>query len=456
MSFNARYKKALNEVRATTPDAGEIQKAIQTFGPPARRGFRFARVGGLAVAAGLILGAVTLLPTQASAFERMKQALKSVPASHTVYFGVDGKVTQEFWREGVKRRYRSNFEMPSSPDFSSRGINDRGYDGEVVWVLWNDGNATVGEEEPDGFGFESTSVEEMVKAYEGSDYLAEPLKVMQTGAKGGSTVITVEGRPKTGHPFRQVYHCRASDGLPTRVESFGGVNGKAVGVSEISYPADLKDDIFKFKPRPGDRVADHREAKRAILDGIRKPDVTRTIGGVTISVLGAFEDKDGSVFVLWTGGARPHLDGRGSIAGQVRSLVSYPYLFDRDLEAVAPADVPVSKKHPAGLIGQYDYRPYTIETFSTIGTTPVYAMQATVNPSKVGRDLEVSVPVFKEGPARTLRYGQVGAWFQSPGTPVGVVRCTLKTMPVDYMYGFMKSVTSVGGSSWGGAPQNPF
>lgn len=452
MSFNARYKRALNEVRAGSPQPGEIMETAAVFAgdaPREPRRFRLVTAGGgLAALAVGAIGIFALIPTQANAFERMKQALKSVPASHTVYYSPSGEIVQEIWREGVKRRYRANFEAADGP--GQRSLTDRGFDGKAVWILWRDGSASISDADaPDGFGLQSTSVEEMLQAYEKSGSKPE---VSQKPGPNGGTILTISFAGR-----KQIYYCRATDGLPTRIENVSPTDSKKQTLAaEISYPIDLDDSVFEFKPQPHHRIADHRIAKRMILDGAAgKSGQTQTLHGVKVTLLGAFEQADGQLFVLWTGGALPHVDGRGSVVGQVDNFVSYPYRMLTEPVAVSPANAEIDSSIQDGvLLGGAPSKPYTVEPFSTVGTTAIHAMSVKVKPSQSGQELEIHLPLFKKGPERVLRWNDKGAWFKSPGIPVGVATFKVRTLPVDFFYGFMADIID-GTRSWAGVPQNP-
>lgn len=450
MSFETRYKCALEEARKMPAKPEEIQMASERLavGGNAGRSLRLAKVGGLALAVALMGGALLMAPSRASALERLKKDLESVPASKTSTYRADGRLSMEYWREGVKRRYV----IHPLPEEGMTARSDRGYDGHVTWSL-GDHEAVISDEEPFGFGFSGTSIEEVVKSWNPA-LLKAPVRVTNSTAtlKGESVEqISIEGEPLKMPAFREILSRKAGESLPFRVDYYtrGNRGYELVSYATIDYPADLADAIFELRPPQGTKVYDHRLAKQKILEGLQGIGESQTIADTKLTILGAFEDSWGSVFVLWTGGPTPPIDCTAGVLdekGRGYGL-SLPFPIDPEQER----SIAAAKNGP---LGRDQTNPYQVVPFFKIGGTPVYALQARVEslPSMGGRKLTVKIPVCQETPRRVLRYGEKGAWFACESKQVMTATFEVETVPVHMLHRFLMRAGFTKNQSWGGAP----
>ncbi|MEQ1932753.1 MAG: hypothetical protein ABL962_02575 [Fimbriimonadaceae bacterium] len=445
MLFNSRYRNALATLRAVEPEGHVAKKRRQPL--------KFV-VGGVSVATIATLSLLFSVPKDALA--QMSQRLASVRASHTRYF-VGKTVAYEVWQDGVKRRYHY--------------VNtiDRGYDGESVWIVYpahpnngGKGYSLISDEEPDGFGYNGTSARQSISSLDPK--YVKGLKVTTKKVPRDSTtesVTTAEGTWKDGgRRFKHVYTCREPD-LPYRIDYYSvDVKGaRLIGYTAIDYPKAIDPTVFEFHPPKDLPLLDHKKARAAILDGVAGNGETASAGGETITFLGALQERQGDgVYLLYTGGATPHIDCTASVVDEkgIKRNVSIYYEED-DRERPRNFGIPDKAVKSGGKpkISRLGIdRPIQLRPLSIVNGTPVYALHVRLGKmnAMLPTRLTISLPICKKGKNRVLQLDEKWAKFQSEGEQVGSGVFEVKTIPVDFVGTIMRQLDPKALNSWGSVP----
>ncbi len=449
MRDDKRFQNALTELRSQASDEGMDQAANSfQFDPKVHRRRPWLIAASLAGAACSIMGGLVLFTPKAQAFglEDIQLALKSVPASYSrSYMGGPQKSgkslpSMEMWQEGIKRRYRWGL-----------ASFDRGFDGENVWVIRKPEKiAVISKELPDGFGFNGTDLNSQLESLRQDKRYKLSASRAERSVDGRKTlVVTVIVRNvKSDAPvYKHIHYCDPMTKLPFRSEYYGMGRNKDMlnSVTLIDYPKDLPDSVFAFAPPDGYSILDHRKAIRSIESGLQGAGQTKTVEGVTIKLLGALQERDGTVTVLWTGGGMPNVD---AVAGAFDEKgVGYGVAFwyenddrNRPRNYGKPADTAVSAssgKKPAAppkdFHGSSAEKPVVLRPMAWYGTTPIYGMKVTTeyqSPNRP-RTLKVTLPACEAEPHRVLRLGDKGVYFQADGAQVGQATFDVETIPVN-------------------------
>ncbi|MEQ1822720.1 MAG: hypothetical protein ABL949_09430 [Fimbriimonadaceae bacterium] len=445
MLFNSRYRNALTTLRAVEPEGHVATKRRQPL--------KFV-VGGVSVATIAALSLVFSVPKDALA--QMSQRLASVRASHTRSY-VGRAITYEAWQDGVKRRYHFANEI------------DRGYDGESVWIVYppnpnngGKGYCLISDEAPDGFGYNGTSALQSISSLDAR--YVKGLKVSTKKVQRDSTtesVTTAEGTWKDGgRRFKHVYTCREPD-LPYRIDYYSvDVKGaRLIGYTAIDYPKAIDPTVFEFNPPKDLPLLDHKKARAAILEGIAGKGETASADGETITFLGALQERQGDgVYLLYTGGATPHIDCTASVVDEkgVKRNVSIYYEED-DRERPRNFGIPDKATQSAGKqkVSRLGFdRPIQIRPLSWVNGTAVYALHVrlgkmnSMQPTK----LTINLPICKKGKSRVVQFDSKYAKFQSEGEQVGSGEFRVETIPVDFVGTIMRQLDPQRLNSWGSVP----
>lgn len=455
MSFDRRTRKAIEALRSVRPEG---ESSLVHLKSPAPRSFVKVWASGLCA---LAIGAAFLVfaPTRASAIERMERALASVRTYHVRYFVGDTKAS-ETWREGAKVRWW--------------GVNtaDSGCDGKLEWTI-HFPRTSGGRPVPEGslgYAMVTDEIDPRIALLANpsaktklqmltESQLKFPPHLKQKGmVLNGEhvTAISIEGVWKQGGRFRDIFYCREDD-TPIRVDYYYFRKEVAVmnGYELYDYPDDIPDSVFAFSPPEGMPILDHVKARRAIRDGVAGKTLSATADGVTINVLGAFQEKGGGLYVLWSGGATPHVDCTAAILdSQGKGYDGSIFLEEDDRNRPRNlGKLPKGAAKPKLSRLGFD-RPYVIRPLSWVDGKPIYALHTYLERSLALKpaDYLVRIPICKLGPVRVLRPNPKWAMYQSSGQQVGVATFKVSSIPIENLAFLLRALDPKALNSWGSAP----
>lgn len=443
MRIEMRIKRGVEGLRTADFNNG-LDGAIGTMTFPSTRSSKHLWIrpagviagGTVAIAASLLL----LIPAKAVGLDEVRQALKSVPASHSRYFNAKGELIQEFWQEGTKRRYRFWDEI------------DRGYNGKFVWFTHpRDRYGVISSEEPDGFGTDGTGVENEIKRHEWQ-VIGKPTVSKRTVSVEGSSYseITIQSRPKSlpNGVMKTVLLCQERDNLPVRVDNYYIHKGKERKTSWCTneYPKGLSDSVFDPVIPSGFAVLDEKAAIEQIESRLTNPAFQRTVNGITVTLLGVFEERpwanwrqSSSAYILFAGGETPHIDVNAGLLdenGKGYSARLYYEADDRDRPRnhgkVAPSSKPLPPLEKRMYHGKTAGFPQQVRPLFFLKGRPIYCVQFMVEPNlwRSSRKVTASIPLSSKSPERVLRVGTKGVFVKGWSKQVGQVQIEDTTVPI--------------------------
>lgn len=446
MRIERRIKRGIERIRSADFSQGmnEAVGAV-TFSVEHQARRLWIRPAGV-IAGGtvaLVAGALLLMPAKAVGLDEVRQALKSVPASHSRYFNPKGKLVSEFWREGTKRRYRLGDDI------------DRAYNGKLVWFTHpRDRYGVISSAEPDGFGADGTGVESEIKSHEWQ-VIGKPTVTKRAVVVEGSkfTEITIQSTPKrkSRSIAKTVLLCRESDNLPVRVENYviASKQEKMSSWCVNDYPEDIPDSIFEPDIPADFAVLDEKAAIKQIESRLTDPAFQRTVHGVTVNLLGVFEERPGanwrqssSAYVLFAGGETPHIDSSAGLLdekGKGYDGRLYYEADDRDRPRnhgkVAPSakpQPPLAKRLYHGKTADF---PQQVRPLFFLKGRPIYCVQFMVEPNlwKSPRPIVALIPLNAKAAQRILRVDKKGAFVKGWSKQVGQVQIEDTTVPVQFL-----------------------
>ncbi|MBS1713639.1 MAG: hypothetical protein JST30_04810 [Armatimonadetes bacterium] len=470
MQHKKPYRRAIRELRAWRPRAG-MSSTLAAFGADTggRRPSVRTWVATSALTA-VALGAVVLVvPTRpAYGIDQVTEALKNAPNVHIVMTGPSGAMTQEMWVSGTMRRYRfqNDFKIlyESTGIASTDFVIDRGFDGERVWAV-NPGrkSASIAREGPVGFGWKDVPTVASIASEFGRFAKGEVLKsertvggrseATYTDAKSGwKLVITTE--PDRGRPLKSEFLMREKDGRWT-VRS----------AKTYEYPESFPQETFSFRPPDGYVVYDYDTIVGAFDKNLSGAGPARTVGGVQIRILGAYREEDGTVMVVWSGGACPppravagafDSDGKSlpvdSITeGDDRNRPKNHGVPPKTKPKPVPRDQVVDIVRPLGfrngnpVYGLRVFMPGT--TFLERGTDP----KPPAVPNRAV-DLTVVLPVCRKITPKVVRPAKGWIKFRVDGEQVGTATFEVTARPIDRFWRLLKLLDPAHSPSMGAVP----
>ena len=237
--------------------------------------------------------------------EQIADGLASAQNVHIVHYGSTGTPFYESWKSGTKKRYKFSASGLHGATGGRQGvvITDRGFDGKRVWCLQdNNSSASIRTEAPIGFGTEQNPSVETIAANFRKSAKGSVRKSVQTSASG--VEYTFEDAPAKR---RLVVQIEPNGRRPLKVEYFHNQDGQwnLSSGQRFEYPVTIGDDVFAFRPPEGYIVYDFDEIVEGFDKNISGAGESKSVNGVTIRLVGAYKSEDGSVIVVWTGGACP-------------------------------------------------------------------------------------------------------------------------------------------------------
>ena len=314
-----QYEKALKSVRATAPTMGieTVYARYQAFDRPVRRIKGAVLYSGLALIPVLATIATLLLsrPAEAVTLADMADALSSQNAVHITYRpvngGVEGDVYREEWRKGTKYRHRYGFVfVRRDPQWW-----DSGFDGQSTWwVDFQHKSVEIGISLPGYQNRELETIDDIIERYRSAS--RENPKIERKVVNGLETLIFQAHRKYDYSPFRVEVTADPETSLPIEEKTFRITSqGKWVlgGIVRFEYPDDIPDEFFEPQVPEGFVVYDYDKIVRGLLAGFKGDAPKQTVKGIEITLLGAFQERDGTVRILWTGGAVPPLFAEAAV-----------------------------------------------------------------------------------------------------------------------------------------------
>lgn len=469
MRTQNRYRRAIRELGDWNPGRGRAAApavVVTSLGRP--RPVRTWLTTSAVVAVGLV-GLVSLVPSRpAYGVDQVAQALQDAPNVHIVWTGPTGALIQEMWVGGKKRRYRFAHDFKTRYEStglaSANYISDRGFDGKRVWAI-NPGkhSASIATEPPEGFGWtDAPTVESIAEEFR---KFAKGEVTKTTSSGGGVDVMTFTDQ-KAG--WRLILKAEGGKNRPLSTEfSARQKSGtwKRTSACDYDYPESFDQDTFAFHPPSDYAVYDYDEIIASFDQGASGGGMKQTVDGVTIKVAGAFREEDGTVFVVWTGGAcPPPLAKAGAFETDGSSRPTDSLTEDDDRNRPKNHGVaPKSKPKPVP-------RDQVVQTVRPLGVrkgVPFYGLRVFMpgttffekesGPSKtpvpnVPVGLKVVLPVCKPVPSRVFRPG--GKWikFKVDGQQVGTATFDVTARPIDRFWRLLKLLDPAHSPSMGAVP----
>lgn len=355
---------------------------------------------------------------------RAIQSAKALQAKH--YFvdnGEPGEPYMQEWREGKKYRYRSGLanRIPES---------DSGSDGARGWyVAYEDMcvNVGTGMRQATVDGLET--VDKLIEQFNNS---AKAGAVVTRLPKGEFDIVTFEGKSKyDGSRFKFEVSTERKSGLPLEQKKYNwSTTGKWVlrGLVRYDYPADIPDETFQPQVPSGFVLIDNDKAVSRIVSAFASGE-SRTVRGTTVTLLGALQERDGTVYVLWKGGAAPPMLASAAVFDSAGKQHVADFFYEDDdrtrernhgvppknPKPPAPRDAIVKRIRP---LGWHKGEPFYCLKFNPERVRP-----------NVARSYKVTLPVSEP---TTPYFKQPDGWvkFESSGTEVGTAMFDLTTIPV--------------------------
>ncbi|MCH7904256.1 MAG: hypothetical protein IH944_06770 [Armatimonadetes bacterium] len=311
-----RFRKALKSVRATAPTTGieTVYARYRVFDRPVKRIKGAALYSALALIPVLVTVATLLLsqPAKAVTLADMADALESENAVHITYrfvdSGIEGDVYREEWREGTKYRRWSGLarRIPRS---------DSGFDGRRSWRVDFEGkNVEIGIRLPGNQINELETIDDIIKRYRLVS--RENPKIERKVVNGMETLVFQAHLKYDYSPFRIEVTADPETSLPIEQKKFSITSqGKWVlqWIVRFEYPDDIPDEVFEPQVPEGFVAYDCDKIVRDLLAGFKGDAPKQTVKGIEIVLLGAFQERDGTVRILWTGGAVPPLFAEAAV-----------------------------------------------------------------------------------------------------------------------------------------------
>ncbi len=422
---NSSYKSALRNLRRWRPTKG-----LETLaGTPRTKKRPIALVASTGVGAAIVVAALLVAqPARAVSLTDIAQALQNARALHASHYLVDGgkpgEPHMQEWREGMKYRYRTGLpeRIPES---------DSGSDGKRSWwVAFEDKCVNVGVSMRQSGGEALETVDKMVEQFRTS---AKAGAVLTRVRKGEFDVVTFEGKTKyDGSRFKFEVSAERKSGLPLEQRKYNwSTTGKWIlrGLVRYEYPADIPDDVFAPQVPEGFALLDNDKAVDSIVAALSGGGDSQTVEGVTITFLGALQERDGTVYLLWKGGAPPPMQASAAVFDSVGKQHVAEFFYEDD-DRARERNHGIASKNPAPPVP----RDQIVKKIRPLGwhkVVPFYCLQ--FNPERVipntAREYKVLLPVSKSV-APYLKQPDGWVKFESSGQEVGTATFRVKTIPI--------------------------
>lgn len=440
---NKRFEKAMKRLRATAPTTG-IEAAYENLGArnrPVKRLKGVILYSGLAAAVPALLLCLLFLfpkPAEAVSLQEIADALKGAETVHLERFRVltgneaDGESYYESWRQGEKFRIRSGFS-----NLNTTGIevhvylpSDSGFDGKRAWrVDHSDKSVVIG----------TLQWAEKKKPENLDDYIERYISVarenpkISRSVKNGIETIVFQAHSKLDYsPFRyEITVDQETKHILKEKKINLTTQGKWVlrNLVRFSYPKNIDDSFFAPHVPAGYMVYDNFKVLDNLKAAFSGDAPKRVVEGVEITLLGAFQEKDGRVRILWTGGAAPPLFAEAAVfdtKGKQELASFWHEADDRTRErnyGVPPKDPP--KQIPAA------DRIVKLRPMGFYKEQPYYCLR--INPGPIegnaSTTYNVVLPVCKQVEPYIQQPGQYMK-HESTGKQVGVATFRVTTTPV--------------------------
>lgn len=389
-------------LRETSPTDG-LEAAVAAFRYPAAAHRRWPAAAGLATA--LAVGAAALRlsapSAEASPLARIAQAERSAQRCTARFFGADGKPGDLAWQEGRKARF------DSAPDAPYGHTN--AFDGERTWFLLRDaGVALIAR------GRQAQVTPPLLQKV--GDFRGERIRTERRA--DGTTHVVVERRLATDQADWERHTIVADrQSRPVSIEYAVQKAGKwrVMGREVRDYDAPIPPDAFRFRVPKGYEAYDVDANRERLRQGFETGS-TKSVGGLTVRLLGALQERSGRVTAVYTGGTTPLPD---ATAYAERDGERYA---GTTLVGNAPDVSPARAIRPGKPPVRSSAR-MTVDTLSdpyvTLEGRPIRIVQFDLpklsgNPA---RPLDITLPAVVEGKSRSV-LGE--AWnVRGRGVPVG-------------------------------------
>lgn len=447
MDFEKRYERALSALRRTPvggPDRANAAK--EPFGRRRSRLGLLAPVGALLL---IVSVSILVLPMSAPALslDAMRRAVLASGSYHMIETSPSGDVRREVWSKGDKTLYA----------LGAGWTMCRGDGWEWRITPWAK-TAVIAR----------PMVEDQHETYDNLDDL---ILRLQKGVTDGSTVrkaseskdiqrIAIEGKWIGGRTLqvRYVITANSKSRLPSAIETYtrtvDSVPWKLSTKSKITFGVRLNDSIFEFRPPKGYVVYDDFQALKMIEDGVAGNRPKVTVGGVTVTLLGAFHERSGWVRILWCGGATPPANCEAGVLDEKRVGYVVETEFESD-DRNRPRNHGIAPKGERPKMQRVGFdRPYQIRPLFWVKGTPIYCLRTTVEyawPLRP-RKLKVILPVCQEGEPKDIKLGSYGMTFRSNGVQVGSAEFEVETLPVSFLARALRSIDPNMMHQWSCAP----
>ena len=345
---NSRYRIALHDLRQWRPTPGIECMDLDPSSARVRMPWTVP-TGAVAVIAALVVA--LSLPARAVSLVDLAEALQNAKAVHVSRYLVDNDKPAEpymqEWREGAKYRYSGGLDgrFPQT---------SQGHDGKRGWsVSFEDMAVNIGidlmKREPKPLETIDTMVAEFRKS-------ARDGAGVTRRQEGKVEIVTFEGKERSnGYRFRYEVSAERSTGLPIEQRRYNlASSGKWVlrGLVKFEYPSDIPDAVFAPQVPDGFAVYDYdkvvSDMSRAFTNGESK-----TVHSVTVTLLGALQEQDGTVYLLWKGGAAPPLFASVAVHAADGTQHAAEFFYEAD-DRSRPRNYGVAPKKPKPPVARED------------------------------------------------------------------------------------------------------
>ena len=382
------------------PPTDGMEKAIEAFrfSPGRERAARRAWPALAGLATALSIGGLALrlsAPTaEASPLARIAQAERDAPRCTATSFDPTGRLTSRAWQQGTK--VRLDFDPDAPYGFTNA------FDGARTWFVRRDAgvaiivNGTVRQAAP--------KILQRVTSFDGN-------RIRSRTDADGTLHVVIEKKVSYDWADAERRTIVADrQGRPCSIEYAVHRKGRwEVASREIrDYDAPIPDGTFVFKVPTGFEAYDI-DANRDLLRRGLQDGPVKSVGGMTVRLLGALQERSGRVTAVYAGGVAPLPD---AVAFAVRDGRTFP-----GAATVASPDVPRPQMAKFALAREsYPIRQtplsrarlvWTVSDapFGTLDGVPIRIVSFALpklagNPS---RGLRITLPVVVHGPLRTVR-----------------------------------------------------
>jgi hypothetical protein len=281
-----------------------------------------------------------------------------------------------------------------------------------------------------GEGKALDTVDKMVEQFRTS---AKAGAVVTRVEKGEFDVVTFEGKSKyDGSRFKFEISAERKSGLPLEQRKYiWSTTGKWTlrGLVRYEYPADIPDSLFAPQVPEGFALIDNDKVLERLRVAFSGGGEARTVGGITITLLGAVQENDGTVYVLWKGGATPPMLASAAVFDTSGKQHVAEFFFEDD-DRTRERNYGVQPKNPKPPVPR-DQMIVKLRPLGWHKGEPFYCLR--FNPGRfvpnTPREYNVVLPVSK--PVAPY-FKQPTGWVkhESTGKEVGTATFRLTTLPV--------------------------